>query len=134
MQKTGKVAKRLRELGLQFDLILTSPFVRAKQTAEILQAEGLSDRLESSPFLAQGGSFQQWLEWFQQWRQPSQPTLALVGHEPDLTEWIETLVWGKPVGRLVLKKAGAVGLSIPNSGSPVGQSDLFWLAPPRLLL
>lgn len=35
--KTQKVAQRLYALGLRFDFILTSPLVRARQTAEILK-------------------------------------------------------------------------------------------------
>lgn len=134
VQKTRKVAKRLHQLELRFDLMLTSPYIRARQTAEILQAQGLCDRLEETPFLAQGGNFQAWLQWFDQWRASSDTVLALVGHEPDLSEWAETLIWGKPIGHLELKKAGVIGLTLPASGSPVGASTLFWLTPPRLLL
>lgn len=138
MRKTRQVAKRLKSLELQFDLILTSPLVRAKQTAEILQAVGLSDRLEESPLLAPGGDFDGWLAWLQTWRQnfrsSDQPGLAIVGHEPGLSEWTERLVWGGVKHRVIVKKAGVVGITLPESGSPVGQSELFWLAPPRLLL
>ncbi|MFN5979883.1 MAG: SixA phosphatase family protein, partial [Pseudanabaena sp.] len=34
-RKTKHVAKRLYDLGLRFDLLQTSPLVRAQQTAEI---------------------------------------------------------------------------------------------------
>ncbi|NEO26328.1 MAG: phosphohistidine phosphatase SixA [Kamptonema sp. SIO4C4] len=44
--KTRKVAQRLKTLGLQFDLILTSPLRRAQQTATILQEVGLSPTVE----------------------------------------------------------------------------------------
>jgi phosphohistidine phosphatase len=33
-----------------------------------------------------------------------------------------------------LKKAGAIGLQLPDEGSPIGNSQLFWLTPPRLAL
>ncbi|MFM6183502.1 MAG: phosphohistidine phosphatase SixA, partial [Dolichospermum sp.] len=51
-EKTEKIAQRLVKLGFNFDLILTSPLVRAYQTAEILIAAGLSSQLETSDHLS----------------------------------------------------------------------------------
>lgn len=131
--KTTKVAERLHKLGVRFDLILTSPLVRARQTAEILQSVGLSDRLEESDDLAPEGNLNHWLTWFKQW-QASGKRLALVGHQPDLGDWAETLVWGDSKQQIVLKKAGVIGLLLPQAQTPVGQSQLFWLTPPKFLL
>ena len=60
--------------------------------------------------------------------------LALVGHEPDLSQWAELLIWGEAKGVLQLKKAGIIGIEIPDHIDPIGNSILFWLTPPRLLL
>ena len=133
IHKTRAIAKRLRSLNLEFDLILTSPLVRAQQTAHLLQAEGLGDRLEVSPTLAPDGSLQDWLTWFEQHRSQF-TTLALVGHEPDLSRWAEQLLWGQAQDKLILKKAGVIGLSLPEHVSPLGHSSLFWLTPPRFCL
>ncbi len=130
-RKTHQVAKRLSELDLKFDLILTSPLVRAKQTAEILQDAGLSKYLEVATYLAPGGNIQTWIDWLEGWK-ASEKSLALVGHEPDLSTWAETLIWGNAEGKLRLKKAGAIGLTLPLAGSPIAHSQLFWLTPPRL--
>lgn len=132
-RKTREVAKRLRELGLRFDLILTSPLVRAKQTAEILEAEKLGKPLEEVNYLAPSGKMQTWLDWLETWKAPNK-TLALVGHEPDLSAWAEMLVWGEVRGKLVLKKAGTIALTLPDTGSPIANSQLFWLTPPKFLL
>lgn len=131
--KTKQVAQRLRELDLHFDLILTSPLVRARQTAEILQTAGLGTRLTSSPTLAPLGDFSQWLRWLKDWQDSGGSSLALVGHQPDLGQWAERLVWGEAREVLVLKKAGVIGITPPPAGSPVGNSQLFWLSSPRLL-
>lgn len=133
-RKTKQVGKRLKDLGLSFSLILTSPLVRAAQTAEILQKAGLGDRVEVSPHLAPGGELGQWLAWFANWRSASTASLALVGHEPGLSRWTETLVWGEARDHLVLKKAGVIGLLPPEGGEMVGNCQLFFLSPPRLLL
>ncbi|AUT04548.1 phosphohistidine phosphatase SixA [Nostoc sp. CENA543] len=134
-QKTEKVAQRLVKLGLQFDLIVTSPLVRARQTAEILLEVGLSSQMEESNHLAPNGHISSWLDY---WLQPKNfapnTQLAVVGHEPCLSNWAEILLWGEVKGGLVLKKAGMIGVKLPESGEPVGRSQMFWLTPPRYLL
>lgn len=134
-QKSEKVAQKIVKLGLSFDLILTSPLVRARQTAEILIAEKLSSQLEESSHLAPDGQISSWLKNWLEPRNYSQNTqLALVGHEPDLTNWAEILLWGEVKGSLVLKKAGMIGIKLPETGSPLGRSQMFWLTPPKYLL
>jgi phosphohistidine phosphatase len=129
--KTTAIARRLVSLDLTVDCILTSPLLRAQQTAQILQDAGLSDRLEPWPHLAPGGSLPAALA---ELSDRPESTLALVGHEPDLGEWVETLVWGAPKQHLVVKKAGVLGVQLPDAGSAMGESQLFWLTPPRFLL
>ncbi|MBC6477103.1 MAG: phosphohistidine phosphatase SixA [Hormoscilla sp. GM7CHS1pb] len=134
-QKTQKIAKRLKEdFKLHFDPILTSPLLRAQQTAEILQKAGLATQIEEYHHLAPAGDIKTWLDWLDKWQQTGGTTLALVGHEPNLGNWAEILVWGEPRGALVVKKAGVIGLSLPETGSPLGRCSLFLLAPPKFLL
>ena len=131
-QKTYLVANRLQNLGLRFDAILTSPLVRSRQTAEILQAAGLSSQVVEDNYLAPGGDIYAWLKSVVA-KEQKFTTLAIVGHQPDLGEWAEILIWGKAQHKLVLKKAGIIGLSLPDN-SVVGHSQLFWLTPPKFLL
>lgn len=134
-EKTRKVAKRLYDLGLRFELILTSPLVRSRQTAEILQSSGLSSQITECSSLAPDGDIETWLSWLEQQQTLSTDTqIAMVGHQPDLGQWAETLVWGENRSVLVLKKAGIIGLKLPETGSPIGNSQMFWLAPPKFLL
>lgn len=134
-QKTAIVARRLYELGLRFDLVLTSPLERSLQTANILKEAGLTPKIETSAMLAPDGEIQDWLDWLSDWQlQNEGKNLALVGHQPNLANWAEILIWGEPDDKLVLKKAGAIGLTVPKMRSPIAQCQLFWLTPPRLLL
>ncbi|WGV28186.1 phosphohistidine phosphatase SixA [Halotia branconii] len=134
-QKTEKVAQRIKNLGLQFDLILTSPLVRARQTAEILIAAKLSCQLEESHHLAFNGDISSWLvDWLEPKNYSQNTQLALVGHEPCLSNWAEILLWGEAKDSFVLKKAGMIGVKLPETGSPVGRSQMFWLTPPKYLL
>lgn len=131
-KKTKQVAKKLANLEIHFDLIQTSPLVRARQTAEILMEAGLSQELEEAACLA-NGDLEEWLPWLDNHPSDKYQRLALVGHEPSLSQWAEVLIWGAAPGRMQLKKAGIIGLLLPEAGSPIGQSVLFWLTPPKFL-
>lgn len=133
-KKTAAVAQRLREIGLHFDEMLTSPLVRAQQTAEILLERGLTSQLTVTESLSPDGEFQDWLDWLKTWQSPEHRTVALVGHQPDLGQWAERLIWGDAQQKLVLKKAGIIGVTVPDNIDPVGNSVLFWLTPPRYLM
>ncbi len=56
-KKMRRIAKGMKAMKLSFDLILSSPFVRAKQTADIVaEVFGLANRLDLSPALAADGN------------------------------------------------------------------------------
>jgi phosphohistidine phosphatase len=134
IQRTQQVAHRLRSLGITFDYLQTSPLVRACQTAEILQRTALVGEVHVSEWLSPQGSFDEWLAWLQSWRQQGHSSLAIVGHEPYLSEWAERLIWGTVRHQLVLKKAGMIGILLPEEENPVSHSTLFWLTAPKFLL
>ncbi|ACB50829.1 putative Phosphohistidine phosphatase SixA [Crocosphaera subtropica ATCC 51142] len=134
-EKTQKVAQRLKEVKIKFDIILTSPLLRAHQTATILQNAGLTDRLEEFIPLSPGGSLQLWVDWWlNSHYHHDQSTIALVGHQPDLSNWAEIFLWGDTQGILVVKKAGIIGLNLPTSINPIGESELFLLTPPKFFI
>jgi phosphohistidine phosphatase len=134
-QKTQAVAQQLKILGIEFAEILTSPLARARQTAEILLHEGLSAQVSVTETLAPKGSFTDWLNWLKVYKRfEGETAIAIVGHEPDLSQWAELLLWGEVRGVLLLKKAGIIGLTIPEDIDPIGNTILFWLTPPKFLL
>ena len=136
VNKTTLVAKKLAAVGLKFDLILTSPLVRAYQTAEILQQIGLSQKITIFPPLSPNGNIQEWLDLLKEQFASvnSDYKLALVGHQPDLGDWAEMLVWGSIREQIIVKKAGVIGLKILDIDRPLGTSQLFLLASPKWLI
>lgn len=133
--RTQQVAQRLGELGCHFDALLTSPLVRAYQTAEILVTAGLAPDYALHSPLAPDGELHHWLDWLADWQGThSQGTLALVGHEPDLTTWGQRLLGATTTSHWQLKKAGIIGLQVPAADIALGNSLLFWLTSPRWLL
>src|SRR5215472_12589652 len=62
-RKVREVARAMKAMGLSFDLILTSPYVRARQTAEIVAEElHARKRLEIADELKPGGSMDELIE------------------------------------------------------------------------
>lgn len=133
--KTKQVAEKLLAIDLKFDLILTSPLIRAHETAKICQKVGLTNQIEIFEPLAPDGDIYKWIEWYCQFYQTNLDSkLALVGHQPDLGNWVEMLVWGKIKQQIAVKKAGIVGLKIPQIDNPIGRSELFLLTAPKWLI
>lgn len=136
INKTTLVARKLAKLGLKFDFTLTSPLIRAYQTAEILQQTGLSQEITIFEPLSPSGNIQDWLSWLtKQFTATvhSEYKLALVGHQPDLGDWAEMLIWGSVKEQITVKKAGVIGLKILDIDRPLGTSQLFLLTSPKWL-
>jgi len=133
--KTAQVAQSLIDRGLKLDLILTSPLVRAAQTAKILQQKGLAKQIETHNFLKPDGAIAEWLEWQGKYKSKyPEAKLALVGHQPDLGNWTEMLLWGTIQGQIIVKKAGVIGLKIPPIGTAIARSTLFLHTAPKWLI
>lgn len=128
--RSREVVERLVALGLTADRLLSSPLLRARQTAEIAVAAGWAPDLTLAAELAPGGAP---LSRLPQWCEAcGGDCLALVGHEPDLSGLAATLI-GAPAGCLDLRKAGLIQLQLPV-GAAAGQAVLVSLLRPRLLL
>jgi phosphohistidine phosphatase len=96
----------MKELGLSFDLILSSPFRRAKQTAEIItRSLKLRKKLALSDDLTPGGSPRLLIQLLNQFR-PEPENVLLVGHEPYLGKLIALLAAGNTSLEIDFKKGG----------------------------
>jgi phosphohistidine phosphatase len=108
--------------------LLTSPLLRARQTAEIAGQAwgGLNPRKTDA--LA-GGNLDE-LESVVDGHH-DQELIALVGHEPWVSTLLAHLLGTRQAERLVFKKGGAALIEVPAGLAAGGQ--LVWLLPPRLL-
>jgi len=129
-ERTEQAARGLKRL-YPVTRILSSPLLRASQTAEILRAAyGLTREIEVVPALAPIGSHREILTRLAALK-PAE-SVALVGHEPDLGKLAAVLVFGAPNGNLPLKKAGVCVLDFVGLPEP-GAGKIVALLPPRLL-
>ena len=128
-KKTLKIARRMKGLGLTFDLILSSPLARARQTAEITASVlGCKSKLKFSANLAPAGSKKALLHEIARRRR-----ILLVGHEPYLSELTSTLLAGTDGLGIDLKKGGLCRMTVAHLR--YGRcATLEWLASPKLLI
>jgi phosphohistidine phosphatase len=131
-KKMSQVADRIHKSGLNFDLIMTSPLVRARQTADIAIEHQLGTKLELSEDLKPAGNLHDWLAtWESKMTETPLKTVALVGHEPNLSEWAELLIFGNIHHKLILKKGGIIGLKFSSSEIAIGTAQLYCSIPPK---
>ena len=110
-RKLLQIAEAMEELDLAFDLILSSPYRRARETAEIVaEALKLRKKLEFSDSLTPGGSTKKLVEYLSR-LQPQPDQVLLVGHEPYLSGLVSLLVAGNPGFSVVFKKGGLCKLT-----------------------
>ena len=127
IQRTLEVVRQLRMRDVLADALISSPYRRSRQTAELAIQAGLAKSICLDSALEPGGD---------PWPLVSRLSgcCLLVGHEPDLSTLAATLI-GAPAGSLRLRKAGCCHLSWPAGLSdPRGQAELQALLRPRLLL
>jgi len=131
-RKMKKIAKGLYGLGAEFDTILSSPYVRARDTAKILAKElNAKDKVAFSDNLIPPGNFEKLVQEIHE--KYDVPNLALVGHEPMLSSLISRLTTGNTDMRLNLKKGGVAYLSTDNLYKE-GRATLEWLLTPGLMV
>lgn len=122
-----RVAERLADLGIGVDAIVSSPYIRARETAEIVaRTLGRTDRLELDARLGAGFGLADLMSLLADYAGVS--ALMIVGHEPDLGRAICELVGTE---RLKMKKGAVALVDLPDPHSARGQ--LQWAAPPRIL-
>ena len=124
-----KAARGLDRLGLTLDVIVTSPLVRTRQTADIVAA-ALNPRppIVAAESLAPGGSYQAIITELE--KQSKRGRIGIVGHEPGIGEFAARLVGSR---HAIEFKKGAVCRIDVDALPPSGPGELRWLVTPRIL-
>jgi phosphohistidine phosphatase len=124
-----QAARGLARIAATVDAVLASPFVRAWRTAEILTEEAGWPAPERCEALEAGGPITGLVKEIRQ--RQGLDSLALVGHEPDLSELAARLLAGKEDALTIEMKKGGVA-SLVTQGETVS-AYLRWLATPKIL-
>jgi phosphohistidine phosphatase len=118
-ERFTRMAAGMLEQGMKPDLILTSPLLRAVQTAEILACVlAFSGELLVEPLLAPGIGRRQLARLLK--AHSGAGEMVLVGHEPDLSLLVTVLLGVK--AHFTLKKGDVVALELDADG----KASLRW--------
>jgi phosphohistidine phosphatase len=130
VDKTKQVAAGVAAMGVTADLLLTSPYVRAVQTAEIFAAalECSKQKIRRTDLLLPGAEPSSLFRDLAKERQAS--SVFLFGHAPHLDDIIATAL-GSKRHLTALKKAGVALVELKRISPPL--AELVWLATPKLL-
>ncbi|MEI6052961.1 MAG: histidine phosphatase family protein, partial [Opitutaceae bacterium] len=119
-----------RLIPAPIDIILTSPLLRAKETAQITaEALGCERKVKLCPELAPGTSYPLLLKALAKYK--TRGHIMLVGHTPDLNAVAAALLGSESLS-VELKKGAACCIEIPTlTGRAKGK--LVWLMQPKQL-
>lgn len=130
-KKLEVVCHGLSYLNPEWELILTSPYLRAKQTAEVVAHYfEIPHLVQEVPVLAPGHTVKQLVPVLKDL--PSVSSVLLVGHEPSFSEFLSCFLFGTSRGKFLMKKAGVACLEF--SAPPAeGEGTLLWMMSPGQL-
>ena len=125
-----KSAEGMKKMKLHFDLILSSPYERAKRTAEIVAgALKLKKRPKFSDLLVSEGNAEELVRQLAALK-PAPEDVLLVGHEPYLSGLISRLTSGGEGVAMDFKKGGLCKLEAEKL-RPGKCAHLAWLLTPK---
>lgn len=129
-EETAWTADLLKKLGVKPDVVISSPLVRARQTAEIIQERiGPEGEIAISEHLIHGGSFMGILDDIRAHGAPKRVVLA--GHMPSIGEMVGWLVWNERRMAVRMRTASVARIDLPDDRLAPGWGDLRWLFPPK---
>ena len=130
-ERTRDAAGGLRSLGLRFDAILTSPLLRAAETAELVADEYANNPPpQVLPALAPAVSAREALAALSPFARHGE--VLVVGHEPQLSKLVALLLTTNGAVAIRVKKGACVALDLPKAIEP-GVAELRWLLTQRHL-
>jgi len=131
IKRLREILKRARTAGVAPSVIMTSPYLRARQTAELAkEILGFKDELTpSSKLTPMASPLETWTE-VRTLRK--EPAVLLAGHEPHMSMFMSFLL-GTPELRVDFKKGAMVRIELLEHGvQPRGV--LKWMMAPKLAL
>jgi phosphohistidine phosphatase len=130
-QKMREIASGLDRMGIEVEWIVSSPLVRAVETAEIV-GEALCSKpsVDLCDALKPGAAPEALITFLA--KRPNRRRVLVVGHEPDLSELAARLIGAGRNANMPFKKGGCclIAFSIFPPKSP---GRLVWWLPPRVM-
>ena len=120
-----------KKMGIVFDKLVSSPLVRARQTAEMIaKAYGWKNKIAEEDALGYDYSVGNVLSMLNKFH--GKKEIALVGHNPDLCELASALLSGSNAAGVDFKKSAIMGINFMGAPYP-GSGYLKFYLPPKIL-
>jgi len=130
-KKLAGVCRGLSYLAADWDVILSSPYTRARQTAEAVAAYfEMAHLIQEVPVLTPGHTTKQLAAVLKDL--PPVKSILAVGHEPSLSQHLSCFLFGTPRGKFAFKKAGVACLDFADRPEE-GEGTLNWMMGPGQL-
>ncbi len=130
-KKMREIAAGLVRAGFDVDWVVTSPLIRAAETAEIVADElGPGVAKDYCEALRPGGSPEALITFLA--KHPSRKRVLVVGHEPDLSQLAARLMGAGRHANLAFKKGGGCLITFIEF-PPKSPGQLVWWLTPRLM-
>lgn len=130
-RKMKEIARGLVRIGLALDAIVSSPLVRAVETAEIVaRATEPAVPVEQADALGPGASTEAAVAFLG--TQGRRSRVLLVGHEPSLSALATRLIGGGRHTNLAFKKGGCCLITF-DEFPPASAGELQWWLTPRIM-
>lgn len=123
LEQAEKMAKFIARNGLQPELIITSPVVRARQTAKIVSQKLGEIDLVVEEWLACGMTPEACLEGIRAYEHKA--SLMVVGHEPDFSGAIARLLGLASQEAINVRKASLTAIEIETLQPGLGRLEFF---------
>ena len=130
-RRMRRIAEGMQALRLSYDLMLSSPYLRAKQTAEIVtQVLNTPKGVLLAETLTPESNPRQLIDVLR--TDHREEDILLVGHEPYLSRLISTLLTGGPNLPVLMKRGGLCTLDVETLRFGRCASLVFLLTPRQL--
>jgi phosphohistidine phosphatase len=130
-KKVQEIARGLMRLGFDPDWIVSSPLVRAAETARLVaESLGASVAVDFADPLRPGGSPEALIAFLA--KRSNRTRVLVVGHEPDLSEMAGRLIGAGRRSHLAFKKGGCCLITF-DQFPPKSPGKLLWWLTPRIL-
>lgn len=131
IEKMEKAAYGFQKIVSKLDCIFTSPYRRAKETADILaKAYSKPVPVRELDELKPGALFVDIIPHLK--KQPTDSKIAIVAHEPDLSSMISVLLAGNQRIQVAMKKGAICRIDFMENDW-MGAGELVWFLPPKIL-
>ncbi len=128
VEKMTRAARGFKKAGIGFDRIVSSPYVRARHTAEITAKElAFQGKIAFSDALKPESDFKSFGKLLQSFEDGEK--VLFVGHQPSISTFVSILFTGRPDASIDFKKGALCRVDLDRTDPPGG--SLKWFLPSK---